>query len=210
MQLRHDPVEHGNAFQGVILALQGHEHSVGRHKGVERQDAQRGRAVHENHVEPLRFEDGLQGLGHALQVVFRSRQLDVRAAQVNLTRNYRQPLKGGVLNLLQQAALAQQREVGARAGRLLQTNATGGIGLRIEVEEQHAPADSGDAGGQVDRGGRLTHAALLVGDGDDFGWHAGVLPEVGHGFKLANTFAGFYPGQAASYIHVHELDPFDP
>ncbi len=43
----------------------------------------------------------------------------------------------------------------------------GRVGLRVHVHQQHARAGLGEAGGQVDRGGRLAHAALLVGDGVD-------------------------------------------
>ena len=38
------------------------------------------------------------------------------------------------------------------------------IALRIEVDEQGLGAALGDAGGKVDRGGRLPDPALLVGD----------------------------------------------
>jgi hypothetical protein len=51
MQLSHDPVEHRDAFEGVILALQGHQHAVGSHKGVERENAERGRAIHKDHIK---------------------------------------------------------------------------------------------------------------------------------------------------------------
>ena len=145
-----------------------------------------------------------------------ARQLDVRAAQIDFAGDHCQALEGGVLNLVQQAALAQQREVGAGARRLFQAHAAGRVGLRVEVEQQHAPADRGDTGGQIDRRGRLADAAFLVGDGDDFGWHAGGLAErsADSSFALIQVLRdgtlslAFIARPAASYRH--ELDPFDP
>ena len=96
-----------------------------------------------------------------------------------------QALKGGLLNLLQQAALAQQRMVSACARLLFQAHAAGRVGLRIEVEQQDPPANRGDAGRQVDRRGRLADSTLLIGDRDDFGWHAGGIPERNRRFKFS-------------------------
>ena len=42
----------------------------------------------------------------------------------------------------------------------------GGVGLRVEVEDADALAGLGQGGGEVDRGGRLADAALLVDDRD--------------------------------------------
>ncbi len=42
-----------------------------------------------------------------------------------------------------------------------------GVALRVGVDQQHALADGGQGGAEVDGGGGLAHAALLVGDGQD-------------------------------------------
>jgi hypothetical protein len=52
---------------------------------------------------------------------------------------------------------------------LVDARAHGGIALRVEVDHQHALAHLGQAGGQVDGGGGLADAALLVGDAKDLG-----------------------------------------
>ena len=39
-----------------------------------------------------------------------------------------------------------------------------GVALRVEVDDQHALADRGQGGTEVDRGGGLADAAFLVGD----------------------------------------------
>ena len=50
-------------------------------------------------------------------------------------------------------------------------HATGGIGLRIEIEKQNTLTECGEAGGEIDGGGGFSHTTFLIGDGDDFGWH---------------------------------------
>ena len=42
-----------------------------------------------------------------------------------------------------------------------------GVALRIGVDDEHGQATQCEAGGNVDRRGRLTDAALLICDGDD-------------------------------------------
>jgi hypothetical protein len=43
--------------------------------------------------------------------------------------------------------------------------------LGIQVEEENPLASGSEAGGQVNGGGGFSHAAFLVGYGNDFGWH---------------------------------------
>ena len=120
-------------------------------------------------------DDGLQRHFHAMQMIFDARQLEVRAAQVQFARDDFEPVEGGLLDLVEQRALAEQRLVAACALGLLQAQTAGGVGLRVEVEQQHALPHCGEAGGEVDGGGGFPHAALLVGDRDDGSRHAGDL-----------------------------------
>ena len=43
----------------------------------------------------------------------------------------------------------------------------GGVALWVGVDQHDAPATLGEGGGEIDRGGGLADAALLVGDGND-------------------------------------------
>jgi hypothetical protein len=54
-------------------------------------------------------------------------------------------------------------------GALVDAAAHGGVALGVEVDQQHALAGCGEAGGEVDTGGRLADAALLVGDTENAG-----------------------------------------
>ena len=95
-------------------------------------------------------------------------QLDDRAGQVGRRRAARESRRSpSPVDLGRAVAAAEQpvdRPLGARG---LDAQPAGGVALRIEIDEQHLGAGLGEAGGDVDGGGRLADAALLVGDGDD-------------------------------------------
>ena len=58
--------------------------------------------------------------------------------------------------------------VGARlAGRCGDPEAGGGIALGVEIDQQDGLTARGEGGGEIDRGGRLANAALLIGNRDD-------------------------------------------
>ena len=50
-----------------------------------------------------------------------------------------------------------------------------GVRLRVEIDEQDPLTRLGEAGGEVDGGGRLPDTALLVRDCVDAGWHGHIL-----------------------------------
>ena len=49
-----------------------------------------------------------------------------------------------------------------------------GIALRVQIDHQHALANLGQAGGQIDGGGGFADAAFLVGNAEYFG-HSVIL-----------------------------------
>ena len=49
-----------------------------------------------------------------------------------------------------------------------EAQAAGGVGLGVAVDEEGWEAFLGEGGGEIDGGGGLSDAALLVYDGDDF------------------------------------------
>ena len=98
-------------------------------------------------------------------------QFQIGGAEINLAGNDFQSGKNGGFDFIQQASLAEQYLVGTCAGDLFHADAAGGIGLRVQVKKQHALTDGGKAGGQIDGSGGFSHASLLIGNGNDFGWH---------------------------------------
>ena len=57
---------------------------------------------------------------------------------------------------------------------LVEAGARRRVALRIEIDEQHAPLHRDEARREIDRGGRLADAALLVRDRDDARHRAAV------------------------------------
>jgi hypothetical protein len=56
--------------------------------------------------------------------------------------------------------------------RFFEAEAAGGVGLRVEINEKRALAESGEARGEIDGCGCFAHAAFLVGDSDHLSRHA--------------------------------------
>ena len=90
-------------------------------------------------------------------------QLD--AEQIHGRGGDEQARHGGRGDDLGERALADQRVVGRRgAGLAIDAEAGRGVALRVEVDDEHAFADRGERGAEVDRGRGLADPALLVGD----------------------------------------------
>ena len=104
-------------------------------------------------------------------MIFQPRQFEVGGTQIHLAGNDEQPVKNGRLNFFEQAALAEQHLIGAGAFNFFHADAAGGVGLRVEIEQQNVFPDGSEAGGEIDSSGGFSHTTFLVGDGDDFGWH---------------------------------------
>ena len=68
-------------------------------------------------------------------------------------------------------AFAAHGTVEGAALLLLDADGGGGIGLGVEVHEEGVDFLLGEGGGEVDGGGGLADAALLVGDGENGGGH---------------------------------------
>ena len=97
-QLRQHAVHHRDAFQRVILALQRHQHAIRGRKRVQRQNAQRRRAIHEDQIKLARRRARAASAScEPQEMVFRPGQFHVRAAQIHFARDQGQPLEGGGL-----------------------------------------------------------------------------------------------------------------
>ena len=60
-----------------------------------------------------------------------------------------------------------------RFGILIVATVVAGLGrAQAQVAHQNPPAHRRQAGGQIHRGGGFSHSPFLIGDGDDFDWHA--------------------------------------
>ena len=74
-------------------------------------------------------------------------------------------------NHLDRGALAAEWTVEAFARLFLDSKRAGGIGLRIQIDQQRADFLFGQGGGEIDGSGGFADAAFLIGDGEDSGGH---------------------------------------
>lgn len=170
-QLVEQPRDHRDPFERVVFALERNHEAVGGGERVQGQYAERGRTIQNDDVKASAVHDRLERLLDAMEMVLRAGEFEVGAAEIHFARDDFEPFVGGLLDLVEQRAFAQQRAVATGSFDFLQTQPAGGIGLRIEVEEKDAFAGSGEAGGEVDGSGGFSHAAFLIGDSYDTGRH---------------------------------------
>ena len=107
--------------------------------------------------------DGLQGAAQAEGAVFRAGQLNVGAGQV--LRAGQQPEQidlRGQNHLLREAVAHKHVIDGMAVVVALESEAGGGVGLRIAIHQQDFEAFQRQAGSKIDGGRGFAHSALLV------------------------------------------------
>ena len=136
-------------------------------EGVDGQQSQRGGEVDEDVIE---VGGHLVQMLLQVQVVLIDRdRFQFEAGQLPGRGDDLQVLQAGGGHRLAQGDPPQQHLVGVGAlVALLEAQAGGGIGLGIQVDQQHPLFGDGQCGGQVDGGGGLAHPPFLIGDGYDF------------------------------------------
>ena len=155
------------AFEREVGRLDRHHEMRGRDERVDRQQPQRRRAVDDD-VGVVGFERGELFLETEVRVEF-SHQLGLELGQRDARRrNAEMRLVGRADDGRQRgAAIAGHRLEHVRADRRHVEKRHGAVGLGIQVDEQRRPAAEREGGGEVDGGRGLTHAALLIGNGQD-------------------------------------------
>ena len=163
----HRADEIGQPLEREVLAVQRDEHRVGGDQRVEREQSERRRTVDEDVVE-LRASGSStrwsrcsrSGIGTS------SISAPVRLRSAGMTHRF-STWSGAERQSGRR--VGHQRFVDGPGFRRLpfEPDAACEIALRIDVDQQHPTAGERDRGGQVDGGGGLSDAALLIGDGDD-------------------------------------------
>ena len=119
-------------------------------------------------IEVVVGVDRGQRRAQALVAPFEADQLDLGAGQLAVgAEHVVAALRARPSRLGDRGAL-EQHVVDAQVERaLVDARAHGRVALRVEIDEQDASAESGQAGGEVDGGRRLADAALLVRNAED-------------------------------------------
>ena len=149
-------------LERVVLALHGHDQPVRGRQRVDRQQAERRRAV-EDHVR-VGVADRRDGRADHGVAVLAAGQLERGRGQIGVRRRKIEPGDARRHDDVGQRDAVQQ-VVGRPRGRArAHAEPAGGVGLRVEVDHEHGRARLRETRGDVDRGRRLAHAALLVRD----------------------------------------------
>ena len=152
-----------HAFERKVLTLQGDKDAIGRRQRADGQVPERGRAVEEDQVV---VSDRLDRLPQSMLPPGLTDELDLDTDQVAVGRNDVEAGKAGRSNAVRQGRLTAQHLVEQRRRRL-DREPSRGVALWVAVDQQHALLERTEGGAEVDGGGGLSHAPLLVDDGDD-------------------------------------------
>ena len=153
------------ALERVVLALERHEDGVRRSQGVHRQQAEGGRAVDEDVV--VRVRERRQEPGEAPFALRDRGQLDLGPGEGDRRgHEWRPGMPVSATRSRERHAVDERVVDGPSIGRALNPQAAGCVALGVEVDHEDAGAVGGKIGSDVDHGGRLPDAALLVGAGN--------------------------------------------
>ena len=153
-----------------------HQQPLRSRERVQRQDAQRWRAIDNHQIETVAAQHRLQRLPGPAQMVLRARQFDIHPAKVQFARDHLQPLISRWPNFIQQRSFPQQWPVRAGPLGLFQSQSAGGVRLRIQIEQQHPLARLRQARREIHRRRGLAYPALLIGNGNDARGHKTAAP----------------------------------
>ena len=159
-------------FEREELALQRHQDRVRRRHRVDGEKIERGRAIDQHiGVVGVRRRVGVQRGDRVAQpegAAGRGAELELEAGEIHGGGRDVQPRYRGRHHALAQLRFADQHVIGrAVAVAAVDAEAGRGVALRIEIDDQHPLADRGERRAEIDRGGGLADAALLVGERQD-------------------------------------------
>ena len=162
--------EQAEPLESIELALDRDQERIRRHHGIDGQEAEAGRRIDEDVVVV-----GVKGLEGVLEAAFAARkihELDLRTGKSDVGRNNVEPWNGGMQAGLGERSAHHDDVVDAGLDATPIDSKTGrGVGLGIDVDQEHLPAHLGERSAHADGRGGLSNTALLVGDRENARWH---------------------------------------
>ncbi len=162
------------ALEREELALQRHQDRIRCGHRVDGEEIERRRTVDQ--------QIGVIGLGGGVGVergdriaqpkraIARRSQFKFETGKIHRRCRDMQSRHRGRHHRVAQRRFADQHVIGrAAAVAAVDAETGGGVALRIEIDDQHPLADRRKRGAEIDRGGGLANAALLVGQRQDAG-----------------------------------------
>ena len=174
--------QRGETLHRQKVRLQGNHHRVGSDEGIERQHAERRRAVDQDivvgesagGVEPVaKLELPAFDVG---QLAFGGGEIDRRGEHAEIFRDHRRRFGDGTLA---GEHIVDGRHLAIGLDAIVQRE----VALRIEVNETQVKTFGGNGGTEVRHGRGLAHASLLIDNGN--GFHGAHYSELNPGDQSA-------------------------
>src|SRR2546428_366806 len=102
-------------------------------------------------------------------MIIELREVDFRPTHIRLTGYDIESFTACTLNLVHQASFAKKWSISARPFDFVEAQTTGGIGLRVQINEKRPFAERGQTSSEINSGGGFPNSTLLVGDGNNRG-----------------------------------------
>ena len=169
----HHVHKEGEAFEGVVFALDGDEEFVGGGQGVGHPDTEGGRAIEEGVVVLAGGAEGFEDAAELEERFVHAGDFDLGSGHFVISGNDGEIRDTGGGDEFGGGTFADHGLVKRLSLEVAKAKGTGGVALGVDVGEENAGTEFGQGGGEIDGGGGFTHSAFLVGDGDDF--HRGRL-----------------------------------
>src|SRR5690606_19747299 len=129
------------------------------------------RAIDDDGAEAVRGADGGENLAQAAEVVFGAGEFDLERAEILFAGDEGEVVDAGGRDHLKGGAFAAKGAVEGAALLFFHADGGGGVGLGVKIDQKSGDFFLGETGGEVDGGGGLADAALLVGDCENGGGH---------------------------------------
>ena len=152
------------AVQGEKVRLQRDEDFRGSGQGIEGQYAQGRRAIHQDVIKIILV--GLQEITENDFPADDPGQFHLRGGQVNVGSDDPEVVLDLAAHLGKRPVVDEHVVHGRRLAVRLDAQVRGGVRLRIQIEHADALLRPGQGGREIDRGGGLADAALLIDDRD--------------------------------------------
>ncbi len=166
--LRDDSVDFGESLEREVLALNGDKKFVGCGERVCHQDAEGRGAIEKDVVEGGGFSQGVEGGAESGEVFAFAGDFDFGAGEIDIAWNQPEIFSAGRDDAVLEVSVTEEGFIDTEAFDGVVAEGAGGVGLRVEVDEEDAVASGGDCGGEVDGGGCFSDASLLICHCDDF------------------------------------------